>query len=67
VKDEQEILRARRGQEPLGAYDRVSIGFPGVVRAGRILIAPNLGNDAWTGFHLDTALTKASRADRSAR
>ena len=60
MKDEQEILRARRGQEPRG--DRVSIGFPGVVRAGRILIAPNLGNDAWTGFDLDTALTKASRA-----
>jgi polyphosphate glucokinase len=30
--------------EPLGAYDRVSVGFPGVVRAGRILTAPNLGN-----------------------
>ena len=26
-----------------------------MVRAGRILTAPNLGNDAW----LDTALTKA--------
>jgi len=44
---------------PLGAYDRVSVGFPGVVRAGRILTAPNLGNDAWKGFDLDTALTKA--------
>ena len=31
----------------------MSIGFPGVVRAGRILIAPNLGNDAWKGFDLD--------------
>jgi polyphosphate glucokinase len=44
---------------PLGAYDRVSIGFPGVVRAGRILSAPNLGNNAWKGFDLNTALTKA--------
>jgi len=31
-----------------------------VVRAGgRILTAPNLGNGAWKGFDLDTALTKA--------
>jgi polyphosphate glucokinase len=44
---------------PLGPYGRVSIGFPGVVRAGRILTAPNLGNGAWKGFDLDTALTKA--------
>jgi polyphosphate glucokinase len=43
----------------LGVYDRVSVGFPGVVRAGRILTAPNLGNDAWKGFRLETALTKA--------
>jgi polyphosphate glucokinase len=44
---------------PLGLYDRVSVGFPGAVRAGRILTAPNLGNDAWQGYDLDTALTKA--------
>lgn len=44
---------------PLGPYDRVSVGFPGVVRAGRILTAPNLGNEAWKGFDLETALTKA--------
>lgn len=34
----------------LGAFDRVSIGFPGVVRDGRVLTAPNLGTKAWTGF-----------------
>lgn len=44
---------------PLGAYERVSLGFPGAVRAGRILTAPNLGNDAWNGFDLHKALTKA--------
>jgi polyphosphate glucokinase len=44
---------------PLGAFDRVSLGFPGVVRAGRILTAPNLDNDGWAGFDLDAALTKA--------
>ena len=44
---------------PLGAFDRVSVGFPGVVRDGRILTAANLGNDAWKGFDLAEALTAA--------
>jgi polyphosphate glucokinase len=44
---------------PLGAFDRVSVGFPGVVRAGRVLTAPNLGNDMWTGFALAQALEAA--------
>ena len=44
---------------PLGTYDRVSVGFPGVVRGGRILTAPNLGNDAWKGFDLGKALATA--------
>jgi polyphosphate glucokinase len=44
---------------PLGAFDRVSLGFPGVVRAGRVLTAPNLGTDVWQGFDLGQALTDA--------
>jgi polyphosphate glucokinase len=44
---------------PLGAFNRVSVGFPGVVRNGRILTAPNLGNDKWTGFELARALEAA--------
>ena len=43
---------------PLPAYDRVSVGFPGVVRRGKIWTAHNLGQDAWKGFDLDLALTK---------
>ena len=43
---------------PLGAYDRVSVGFPGVVRNGRVITAPNLDHEGWKGFHLDAALTK---------
>jgi polyphosphate glucokinase len=43
---------------PLPHYDRVSVGFPGVVRKGKILTAVNLGDKAWRGFDLDTALTK---------
>jgi polyphosphate glucokinase len=44
---------------PLGGYDRVSLGFPGVVRDGRVLTAPNLGNERWKGFGLADALAKA--------
>ena len=37
--------------EPLGAYDRVSIGFPGVVVDGVTMTAPNL-DPSWAGFAL---------------
>jgi polyphosphate glucokinase len=40
-----------------GEFDRVSVGFPGVVRRGITLNAPNL-NGKWEGFHLADALTK---------
>ena len=43
---------------PFGSYERVSVGFPGVVRRGRIVTAHNLGEKAWKGFNLDLALTK---------
>lgn len=42
----------------LPAYDRVSVGFPGVVRRGRIMTAHNLGGNSWRGFNLDVALAK---------
>lgn len=41
----------------LPAYDRVSVGFPGIVRRGKVLTAHNLGQDNWKGFDLDLALT----------
>src|SRR5256886_956459 len=40
-----------------GEFDRVSVGFPGVVRRGITLNAPNL-NGRWSGFHLADALSK---------
>lgn len=57
--------------EPLPAYDRASVGFPGAVRAGLVRTAPafsttsGLGSDidpdlvaAWQGFDLAAALTE---------
>ena len=40
----------------LPEYDRVSVGFPGVVRKGKILTAPNLGTEMYRGFDLASAL-----------
>lgn len=42
--------------EPLGAFDYVSVGFPGVVRKGKIITAPNLGTGVLQGFDLAGAL-----------
>lgn len=44
--------------KPLPAFDRVSVGFPGVVRDGRIVTAPHFGNDLWTGFPLAAELAR---------
>lgn len=49
----------------LGDFDRVSVGFPGAVRGGRILTAPNLGSELLAGFDLQAAL--AARWDRPVR
>ena len=40
-----------------GEFDRVSVGFPGVVRRGVTVTAPNL-NGRWGGYHLADVLTK---------
>jgi len=44
---------------PLGAFHRVSVGFPGVIRSGRVLTAPNLEHPDWKGFEFDAALAHA--------
>jgi len=46
--------------EPLGEFDRISVGFPGVVIDGVIKTAPNL-HDEWCDFALGKALAEGSR------
>jgi polyphosphate glucokinase len=43
--------------KPLGHFDRVSVGFPGVVVDGVTRTAPNLHDD-WAGFDLAKAVAK---------
>jgi polyphosphate glucokinase len=40
----------------LGKFDRISIGFPGIVRGDYVLTAPNLGTHDWRGFGLGAAV-----------
>jgi predicted TIM-barrel fold metal-dependent hydrolase/predicted NBD/HSP70 family sugar kinase len=42
----------------LGGFDRASVGFPGAVREGRVLTAPNLGTEVLAGFDLQNELSK---------
>lgn len=43
---------------PLPAFDRVSVGFPGVVRNGRVITAPHFGNAVWGQFPLAATLQR---------
>ena len=43
---------------PLGDFERVSVGFPGYIRDGRVLTAPNLGSAVLAGFDLQSALAR---------
>ncbi|MBL8842884.1 MAG: ROK family protein [Planctomycetes bacterium] len=43
--------------EQAGAFERVSVGFPGVIRAGRVLTAVNF-DGKWAGFDLQAAVQK---------
>jgi polyphosphate glucokinase len=44
--------------QPLSDYHFVSVGFPGVVRNGKIITAPNLGTEQLRGFNLEAALAE---------
>jgi polyphosphate glucokinase len=44
--------------DQLPRFDRISVGFPGVVKCGTIITAPNLGTRQWAGFELIEVLSK---------
>jgi polyphosphate glucokinase len=55
----KDILAALEGlAKQLPPFDRISAGFPGVVRRGKILTAPHLGTKDWHQFALQDELTK---------
>ncbi|MFN0109554.1 MAG: ROK family protein [Blastocatellia bacterium] len=44
----------------LPEFDRVSVGFPGVVRHGKTLSCKNLGSEEWSGYNLQKAIAKVT-------
>lgn len=49
----------------LPGFDRVSVGFPGVVKRRAVVTAPNLGTPYWSGYAIADAL--AARLNAPAR
>jgi polyphosphate glucokinase len=43
---------------PLPSFDRISIGFPGVVREGHVVTAPHFGTKRWQGYPLAEAVAQ---------
>jgi polyphosphate glucokinase len=55
------MARAVRAIVPdAGSYDRISVGFPGVVVEGVVRTAPNL-DPSWAGIDLAAAIAKVTR------
>jgi polyphosphate glucokinase len=43
---------------PLPPHNRIAIGFPGMVRCGKVVTAPHFGTEMWTGFPLAAAASE---------
>jgi polyphosphate glucokinase len=43
------------------SFQRVSVGFPGVVKHGVVLTAPNLGTSEWAGFEIEKAVKACTK------
>lgn len=52
------LKEIQRLAKKLPEFHRVAVGFPGVVKNGRIVNAPNLGSRAWEGYDLARAVAK---------
>ncbi len=44
--------------QQLPAFERIAVGFPGMVRDGVVRTAPNLDHDGWLGFPLAATLER---------
>ena len=44
--------------KPLGRFDHVTIGFPGMVKRGRVITGPAYGTEDWANYPLDMVMQK---------
>lgn len=58
VAPEQVVHIIEETSPKLGEFERVSVGFPGMVRGGKVYTAPNLGTELWADFDLQGELAK---------
>ena len=58
VAPEALLQAINKAVAPLGGFERVSVGFPGYIRDGRVLTAPNLGSEVLEGFDLQSELAR---------
>ena len=59
VSPDQMVATLKKLVEPLPPFDRVSVGFPGMVRRGTVLTAPHFVTKAGPGTEVDPDLVKA--------
>lgn len=55
-----DVVRRMLSAKP--RFDRVSVGFPGVVHDGVVMTAVNLGTQYWKGYDLKTAMERVMGA-----
>ncbi|HJW16431.1 MAG TPA: ROK family protein, partial [Flavisolibacter sp.] len=41
------------------SFDKVSVGFPGYVKNGIVVTAPNLGTEAWSPYNLEQSISES--------
>jgi polyphosphate glucokinase len=58
VTPDELVLAIDQAVMPFGNFERVSVGFPGYVRDGRVITAPNLGTETLAGFDLQSVLAE---------
>lgn len=55
-----EVIATMAKSQP--AFERISVGFPGVVKHGVVHTAPNLGTEAWAGTNLELVICERVHA-----
>ncbi|HWW21682.1 MAG TPA: ROK family protein [Steroidobacteraceae bacterium] len=57
-RPKQMVAALVRLAKPFPRHDHIAIGFPGVVRDGRVVTAPHWGTEKWAGFELAKELSQ---------
>jgi polyphosphate glucokinase len=56
---ENTILAIKQLVKDFPEFQKISVGFPGYVKKGVVITAPNLDNEAWKNYNLSQAMANA--------